>query len=237
MGGSFSSHANSNQVAWHFPSWCIDNVNVTPDLITLVKASWDRCMSGQSTPYLTARTTNPQLTPIVFFYDTFYGRLFDWIPQVKPLFKGSMHRQGRMLANIVRFIVHNLEAENAAHFVENLTRLTRAHNVIGVTPEYYSVMGMTLVHTVRKCMGDEEFTDVHRHAWVVVYSKMMEVMIPVAVSGALPEKEGGKEGDKSGGRTIQVKPVWHVGEGKTGDEGASCPMAHSHAPSQSSRHE
>lgn len=170
---------------------------------------------------------------------------------MKPLFHNSMHRQGRMLANIVRFIVHNLEAENKLHFVENLTKLTKAHNVIGVTPEHYSVMGMTLVHTVRKCMGDDEFTDMHRHAWIVTYSKMMEVMIPVAVSGALPEKEKEGSTDK-GGRTIQVKPIWHVGEGKTAEEsggscpvahtgtresGSSCPVAHTRDASQLSRHE
>ena len=114
---------------------------------------------------------------MIFFYDTFYNRLFDWIPQVVPLFHGNMHRQGRMLANIVRFIVHNLEPANKANFVHNLTQLTKAHNVIGVTPQHYSIMGMTLVYTVRKCMGESEFTDMHRHAWVVVYSKMMEVSI------------------------------------------------------------
>ena len=219
MGGALSTRPNSDQIAWHFPSWCVSKGEVTPELIALVKASWDRCMSGQSAPFLAAHATNPSLTPIVFFYDSFYTSLFDWIPQVKPLFKNSMHRQGRMLANIVRFIVHNLDPDNRATFAHNLTVLTKAHNVRGVQPEYYSVMGMTLVHTVRKCMGEVEFTEQHRHAWVVVYSKMMEVMIPVAVSGALPDKEEG--------RTIQVKPVWHVGEGKLAEEESACPVAHS----------
>ena len=180
-------------------------------------------MSGTARPYLTARNLQPTLTPMVYFYDSFYSRLFDWIPHIKPLFKNSMHRQGRMLANIVHFIVHNLEEQNKRHFVANLTRLARAHNAIGVTAEHYSVMGMTLVHTVRKCMGDDEFTDMHRHAWVVVYSAMMAVIIPVAVSRAMPEAEEEEEQ----GRVIRVKPVWHVGESKLSGNEASCPAGHS----------
>ena len=193
--------ANSSHLAWHMPSWCVDKVVITAEHLELIKSSWSACMSGETSPFLSARSRNPTITPIILFYDTFYKRLFEWIPQVKPMFSNSLTCQGHMLAAIVRFIVQNLEEKDDAHFVENLTELTKVHNERGVEAHHYSIMGMTQIYTIALCMGDDEFTEEHRKAWTLVYSKMMSVMIPV--SGERPNKA----------KLTQVGPTWRVERG------------------------
>ena len=103
------------------------------------------------------------------------------------MFTKGMAAQGRMLANVVKYILTNLDDNNAAVFKDSLNHLARVHNARGVTADHYSVMGMTLVHTVRICTGDKYFTDAHKDAWVHIYSKMMSVIIPVVVAGTIPD--------------------------------------------------
>lgn len=98
-----------------------------------------------------------------------------------------MAAQGKMLANVVKYIITNLDDNNAAVFKDSLGHLARVHNARGVTADHYSVMGMCLIHTVRICCGTKFFTDAHKDAWVHIYSKMMNVIIPVVVAGTIPD--------------------------------------------------
>ena len=97
-------------------------------------------MSGDAPPYHLAHAKEASLTPLVFFYNQFYYYLFELLPEVKSMFTKGMAAQGRMLANVVKYIITNLDVDHASVFKDSLQHLARVHNVRGVTAEHYSVM-------------------------------------------------------------------------------------------------
>lgn len=139
-------------------------------------------MSGESSTFQEAKKKVSTLTPLVFFYNTFYFHLFELLPEVKPMFKRRISSQGKMLANIIKFIVSNIE-DTSSVFTLTMEELAAVHNVTGVSAHYYSILGIVLIHAIRECCGPENYTELIRVAWIKVYSRMMEVMIPVVVKG------------------------------------------------------
>jgi hemoglobin-like flavoprotein len=187
MGGAPStlgSHLKEERVEWSIPSWCYgpDKCTLTPEMVALVQQSWQDVMSDTANvAYVAARAKDPTITPLTYFYNHFYENLFEWLPEVRPMFKHGIRHQGKMLANVIKYIVANL-ANDETEFKANLTLLAKVHNGRGITANHYSIMGMTLVHTIRVCLGPG-FTEDLRVAWTVVYSRMMLVIIPIVVSG------------------------------------------------------
>jgi hemoglobin-like flavoprotein len=66
--------------------------------------------------------------------------------------------QGRMLANVIKYIITNLKEADETILCHSLKHLARVHNKRGITADQYSVMGMCLVHTVRICTGPSFWT-------------------------------------------------------------------------------
>src|SRR5258708_16952957 len=99
MGACTSSpDASSNDTITHqYPPWCILNPIITDVHIKFVQHSWNRLMNGDSKAHARAHKEDPNLTPLTFFYNTFYNHLFDWLPQSKSMLTHGMHLQGNML--------------------------------------------------------------------------------------------------------------------------------------------
>ncbi len=110
-------------------------------------------------------------------------------PEAKPLFKRGITAQGRMLANVLQHVLSHLSPDKEKEFKEALVIMTKFHNKLGIVAAHYSLMGTILLHSVRLCVGEENYTAPVQNAWVQVYSKIMAVVIPVVVSQELP-KEG-----------------------------------------------
>ncbi len=68
-------------------------------------------------------------------------------------------------------------------FVLALQHLAAVHNSYGILPAWYNVMGLTLLYAVRRVLGPDRFTPELEVVWKKTYSRMMLVIIPVAVSG------------------------------------------------------
>lgn len=147
-------------------------------------------------------------------------QLFEWLPEARKLFTRGIRAQGKMLANVIKFIVENIGV-NEKEFKSNLTMLAKVHNGRGITANHYSVMGMTLIHSIRFCIGENQFTEQHRHAWIVVYSRMMIVMIPVVVSGETIDSDYlvAKADEARASQSMPRRPAWIV------DEPSACPIS------------
>jgi hypothetical protein len=83
----------------------------------LVAETWATCMAGTAAPYLEAHRVTPILTPLVFFYNTYYGHLFEMAPEIRPLFTRSMVSQGRMLANMIKSVVVNISRTSPSYLL------------------------------------------------------------------------------------------------------------------------
>eukprot|EP00455_Lapot_gusevi_P022451 TRINITY_DN2336_c0_g2_i7.p1 TRINITY_DN2336_c0_g2~~TRINITY_DN2336_c0_g2_i7.p1 ORF type:complete len:264 (-),score=14.45 TRINITY_DN2336_c0_g2_i7:416-1207(-) len=159
----------------NIPDYCIDEPEITQERVELVRASWKAIIEGETTPYRLKKFKDPSLTPIVFFYDTFYNRLFESAPMIQPLFKNDMRVQGRALTHMIETAVGFLDA--GPSLATTLSKLALRHNRYGVTRAHFHVAGHVLLHTLQVCLADLFFDEV-RTAWLHVYSLMMIMMIP-----------------------------------------------------------
>lgn len=111
--------------------------------------------------------------------ELFYGRLFELDPKLRPMFRGDMASQGKKLMNSLRLIVNGLDRLD--QLVPALEALARRHVGYGVTDEHYETVGVALIWTLQKGLGDA-FTPSVANAWVTAYGLIASVMKAAANS-------------------------------------------------------
>lgn len=105
--------------------------------------------------------------------EIFYSYLFQFAPQVRPMFKGDMKAQGRKLMNTLKLAVKSLD--NMEALVPVLEKLAKDHLRYGVRAEHYTPVGNALLYTLHDGLGDA-FTQDVRQAWVDLYRLVASVM-------------------------------------------------------------
>jgi nitric oxide dioxygenase len=130
---------------------------MTPDQIGLVQGSW------------------AQVKPIADqAASLFYGRLFEIAPEVKPLFKGDMAKQGKLLMTMIDTAVAGLSRLDL--IIGAVSDLGRRHSGYGVREEHYAIVGEALLWTLDKGLGPAFTPDV-RNAWASAYGTLSATMI------------------------------------------------------------
>ena len=115
-----------------------------------------------------------QVAPIAeLAADLFYARLFELAPQLRPLFKTDMKRQGMSLMTMLSSAVRGLDNPDALMPV--LRSLGRRHVSYGVKDEHYAVVGHAFLDTLAHAFGTT-FDDEMRDAWTAAYSLMASTM-------------------------------------------------------------
>jgi hemoglobin-like flavoprotein len=97
----------------------------------------------------------------------FYNRLFEVDPSLRPLFKGDIGAQGRMLMQALALSVKSLDRPDL--LIPVLQDLGRRHARYGVQDSHYDTVGGALIWTLEKGLG-ERFTNDVREAWLAVYT-------------------------------------------------------------------
>lgn len=87
--------------------------------------------------------------------------------------------QGKFLTGLFSFIFTVIDQEE--QFNERLIQLARSHAAMHVRPVEYAIIGEVLFHTLKKCLGSSYTQKVHE-AWVKLFSKMLSVIVPEALS-------------------------------------------------------
>ena len=105
--------------------------------------------------------------------EIFYNYLFQFAPQVRPMFKGDMKSQGRKLMSTLKVAVKSLD--NLEALVPVLEKLARDHVHYGVRAEHYTPVGNALLYALRDGLG-QAFTAEVRQAWVDLYRLVASVM-------------------------------------------------------------
>lgn len=105
--------------------------------------------------------------------DIFYGKLFEYDPSLKALFKGDMKKQGQMLMSTLKVAVDGLD--NLPAVVKVLQELAARHVDYGVKVDDYTPVGNALLFALKKGLGDD-FTPDTKKAWINVYSTIANVM-------------------------------------------------------------
>lgn len=111
---------------------------------------------------------------------TFYDRLFETAPAVKPLFANvDMERQRQALLNMLLVLRESLR--DLDDIVPDLEDLGTRHVGYGAQPEHYPVVGQVLIGAMAEVAGDA-WKDDYTAAWQEAYGVVQQVML----SGAAP---------------------------------------------------
>jgi hypothetical protein len=145
MGGGTSSSASSvaKSSAAHLYKSQADIVNlmlplyftvsnVDSDELLMASESWRTILQDESPDYI-SKKTSPDFhysSCVVYFYDSFYTRLFDIHPMAKMLFKNGMKSQGNFLVKMISLALSELE--DKSRFDKTLVKLAEIHNQRGV---------------------------------------------------------------------------------------------------------
>ena len=105
--------------------------------------------------------------------DLFYGRLFILDPSLRPMFKGDMAHQGRMLMSMLDLVVNGLTRLDT--LVPMARQLGARHANYGVRDEHYATVGSALLWTLEQGLGNH-FTSEVRIAWTAAYGVLASTM-------------------------------------------------------------
>ena len=104
----------------------------------------------------------------------FYDRLFETLPEVKPLFRGDMTEQGRKLMATLAVVVNGLNKLDA--ILPAASALAKRHVGYGVKAAHYAPVGAALLWTLEKGLGPSWTPEVAA-AWTLAYTTLSGFMI------------------------------------------------------------
>lgn len=148
------------------------------------RVSWHHIIDDTS-PAFIERKTDPnfqELSCLSYFFNTFYGRLFDVHPACRSLFKNNIQTQGKALAKIISFLLSS-GAEPAKLHVA-LNDMALRHVTYGVKAHEYGIMGEVLLHSLAKCVGPS-FDEATINSWVRIYCMVITHVVPVHVKAEI----------------------------------------------------
>lgn len=156
--------------------------NITSDEHKMASDSWNLILNDKSPEFLARRGKPdfPYTSCIIFFYDTFYTRLFNVHPMSRNLFKNGMRSQGKFLVKMITLAL--TEINDASKFDKTLIKLAEVHNQRGVKCVEYGVVGEVLFYVLKTVVGANSYDSRVHLAWVKVYSRMLRVIVPCALA-------------------------------------------------------
>ena len=105
--------------------------------------------------------------------EMFYKRLFILDPSLRPMFKGDLAHQSRMLMVMLDSAVKSLDDLDA--LVPVARQLGARHVRYGVQKQHYDTVGSALLWTLEKGLGGK-FTPAVKEAWATTYELLASVM-------------------------------------------------------------
>jgi hemoglobin-like flavoprotein len=105
--------------------------------------------------------------------ELFYARLFQLDPELKPMFRGDMKKQGQMLMSMLGTAVNGLRQFDKLGPV--VRALGARHGGYGVEPHHYDTVGEAFLWTLEIGLK-EEFTPEVRTAWATTYGLLAQLM-------------------------------------------------------------
>ncbi|MCJ9429517.1 globin domain-containing protein [Kordiimonas marina] len=115
------------------------------------------------------------------FAASFYARLFETEPAVRPLFKSDLKAQGAKLVASLGMIVASLKSPR--ELTDYLSALARRHNGYGVEHAHYAVVGSVLIATFEEILGTA-FTPELKSLWGAAYQAVSDAMITASAAAA-----------------------------------------------------
>jgi len=107
------------------------------------------------------------------FTASFYARLFDLAPTLRPLFPDDLSNQRDKLKHMLAMLVAGLDRPVALK--STLAMLGDRHRSYGVVKTDFIVVGQALIDTLAAHLG-EQFGPADRSAWTALYGRITAIM-------------------------------------------------------------
>jgi hemoglobin-like flavoprotein len=104
---------------------------------------------------------------------TFYRRLFELDPTLKPLFQHDIELQGRKFMTMLVVVVRGLDALD--RLLPDVENLGRRHVAYGTRDADYQVVEAALLWAIHDCLG-AHWTPAIGEAWAVAYRLLADTM-------------------------------------------------------------
>jgi hemoglobin-like flavoprotein len=109
--------------------------------------------------------------------DLFYGRLFEIAPHIRTMFPEDLTEQKKKLMAMLGTVVAGLGRIDT--LMPAVRALGQSHAQYGVTSAHFAPVGVALLWTLKKGLGDA-FTPEVRESWATTYSVLSQAMIASA---------------------------------------------------------
>lgn len=181
------SSASDNDQAWSSrdpfvaPPWFVEHTS--PELfaqIGLIQQSYGTI--AQSSTYAAAQKADPDLTPTDFLSFQFYESLFLILPSARRMFSRSIEKQGEMVQAVIVMLLERLVAhtpEALAKMQDSVRELVESHSEKRITLNQYNIVGEALVSALQHCCGPEQWTPQIERAWYMLYSALLNMVVPI----------------------------------------------------------
>ncbi len=157
-----------------------DSEPLAPDEIEAANVSWKSILDDTAKGYVAAKSTPgfKHNSAMLYFFESFYERLFDIYPNARAKFKHGLKAQGNHLCSMISMSLKMMKDEET--FKKSMHDLTTRHNARGVRSIEYAFACEALFWSFERVCG-ESYTEVARKAWVKILSKMLKYIIPDSI--------------------------------------------------------
>ncbi|MBL7703039.1 MAG: hypothetical protein JNM14_12375 [Ferruginibacter sp.] len=139
---------------------------MTPQQVQLIKKSW---------------RVFQQIKPEVVG-DVFYSKLFADMPSLRKMYPKDMQQQYCKLIGMLNTLVSRIEQLGV--LTEEMAAMAQRHEVYGVRPAHYKVVGKALLWTLEQGLGHDYTAEVEV-AWTKCYQILADTMMKATQSTQL----------------------------------------------------
>jgi hemoglobin-like flavoprotein len=170
------------------PSVIARRIEWTKACIRELHVMWHRILHGKNQAYKEyhSKDSDPA-SPLQHFTHLLYSYMFKRMPELKSLFKKSMHQQGEIVGRVVHLLIEKVANHQFESATKMLQKIARFHNAYGITVPMYVTFCEALAGVLSELLG-EDFSGETVTAATTFLGQIVHDILPIAVARTQPDQ-------------------------------------------------
>lgn len=155
--------------------------SITAEILSVVEKSWNQVIDGGVMFYDTYKSVekNPE-SCIVWFTRKFYMRISELDASSIGLYPTNSDRQIVLVRIMVSECIRCMRnGDNDSQ--DHIYKIVKRHFDMQVTGKQFKIMCVAVMDTLKYCF-DKEYTPEIRHAWAVMFTNLLKVMLKYSIA-------------------------------------------------------